>query len=373
MLAAVPNTEWTSTSVARVYSDPFGGIRGNTDADVPGDHRFLGATRDADSGLTLLGARYYDPVTGCFISVDPILNLEVPAHLHAYAYGFNNPVTFSDASGLEPKDQNGNFDGDPYSSPSTTSWAYLNGCGGNLSCVGTWVGNFQLNFYGGLAEGVGGLLLFACSSLCMVPMSVNSAVTAFSDWDAHLANEQAKGEQFREWWSDPWNNFWRPIGDNPGHAWGLTVFTANTLAVPGGGLVKLGGLGTKAGTVGAETFFRTMSADDFLRLNQTGAVQATGETFITESAEYALRYGGVTVQFSVVPGTKAALEAIGVRNRGGGEAALQYPDMPVASSGWGQTSALFKGEGDNVNIGLGAGRALEIFNDAILSWTKRQG
>lgn len=244
MLAAVPNTEWTSTSVARVYSDPFGGIRGNTDADVPGDHRFLGATRDADSGLTLLGARYYDPVTGCFISVDPILNLEVPAHLHAYAYGFNNPVTFSDASGLEPKDQNGNFDGDPYSSPSTTSWAHLNGCGGNLSCVGTWMNNFQLNFYGGLAEGVGGLLLFACSSLCMVPMSVNSAVTAFSDWDAHLANEQAKGEQFREWWSDPWNNFWRPIGEdwanNPGHAWGGTVFTAGTLVVPGGAAIKAG-------------------------------------------------------------------------------------------------------------------------------------
>lgn len=255
MLAAVPNTEWTSTSVARVYSDPFGGIRGNTDADVPGDHRFLGATRDADSGLTLLGARYYDPVTGCFISVDPILNLEVPAHLHAYAYGFNNPVTFSDASGLEPRDQNGNFDGDPYSSPSTTSWAYLNGCGGNLSCVGTWVGNFQLNFYGGLAEGVGGLLLFACSSLCMVPMSVNSAVTAFSDWDAHLASEQAKGEQVHEWWSDPWNNFWRPIGEdwanNPGHAWGGTVFTAATIAVPGGGLIKVGSAARAATAVEA--------------------------------------------------------------------------------------------------------------------------
>ncbi len=269
MLAAVPNTEWTSTSVARVYSDPFGGIRGNTDADVPGDHRFLGATRDADSGLTLLGARYYDPVTGCFISVDPILNLEVPAHLHAYAYGFNNPVTFSDASGLEPRDQNGNFDGDPYSSPSTTSWAYLNGCGGNLSCVGTWVGQNTLHYYGGLAEGLVGLAFFACSSICMVGASVHSAVGAFSDWDAHLANEQAKGEQFREWWSDPWNNFWRPIGEdwanNPGHAWGGTVFTAATIAVPGGGLIKLGSSTRAASAVNAGSArFVVNSAGDAL-------------------------------------------------------------------------------------------------------------
>ncbi len=114
VVAAIPNTEWTPTSLARVYSDPFGGIRGDSDADLPGDRRFLGATRDADSGLTLLGARYYDAAVGCFISVDPVLNLNVPAHLHAYAYGFNNPVTFSDASGLEPRTRDGKYDGNPY-------------------------------------------------------------------------------------------------------------------------------------------------------------------------------------------------------------------------------------------------------------------
>ncbi|CAN5330341.1 hypothetical protein BH11ACT5_BH11ACT5_14070 [soil metagenome] len=111
VVAAVPNTTWTTSSLARVYSDPFGRTRGSSDAALSGDQRFLGATRDADSGLTLLGARYYDPTVGCFLSVDPVLDVDIPAHLHAYAYGFNNPVTYADPSGTEPKDKNGNYDG----------------------------------------------------------------------------------------------------------------------------------------------------------------------------------------------------------------------------------------------------------------------
>jgi hypothetical protein len=73
--------------------------------------------------------------------------------------------------------------------------------------------------------------------------SVGDLIDASSDWDAHFAREQAKGEQFLEWWSDPWNNFWRPIGedfaDNPGHLLGGTVATANLMVVPGVGGIRL--------------------------------------------------------------------------------------------------------------------------------------
>jgi RHS repeat-associated protein len=97
---------------------------------VPGDHRFLGATRDQASGLTLLGARYHDPVLGRFLSVDPVLDVSIPAHLNAYSYGFNNPVTFSDASGLEPKDKDGNYDGAYYGSSGGGSTGAPPGAGG---------------------------------------------------------------------------------------------------------------------------------------------------------------------------------------------------------------------------------------------------
>ncbi|MFN4001059.1 RHS repeat-associated core domain-containing protein [Microcella sp.] len=98
LVAAVPNTNWAATAVERIYTDPFGGTRGASD-DLPGDRGFLGAVED-NTGLTLLGARYYDSEVGSFISVDPLLSPGVPAQFNAYVYSANNPVTWSDPSGL---------------------------------------------------------------------------------------------------------------------------------------------------------------------------------------------------------------------------------------------------------------------------------
>ncbi|GAA1750476.1 hypothetical protein GCM10009747_04780 [Agromyces humatus] len=103
-VAAIPNGGHPAkTAVTRLYTDPFGATRGASNAaTVPGDTQFLGKTRDQSTGLTLLGARYYDEATGRFISVDPVLDLTDPQQWNAYAYSGNNPLTFSDASGLLP-------------------------------------------------------------------------------------------------------------------------------------------------------------------------------------------------------------------------------------------------------------------------------
>ncbi|MGV9890635.1 ricin-type beta-trefoil lectin domain protein [Streptomyces sp. NPDC003395] len=82
--------------------DPFGNQRG---ADTAGVNRqqhagFLGATEDNGSGFTPLGARLYDPVVGRFLSADPVLDLNDVLQSNGYAYAHNNPVTFSDPSGL---------------------------------------------------------------------------------------------------------------------------------------------------------------------------------------------------------------------------------------------------------------------------------
>ncbi|MBO1751237.1 hypothetical protein J4G33_05420 [Actinotalea sp. BY-33] len=100
-LAAVPNTVWTAQSVTRLYTDPFGATRGASTPDsVAGDRQFLGKTRDNATGLTMLGARYYDELVGRFISVDPQLDPGTPAQFNAYVYSGNNPLTWSDPSGL---------------------------------------------------------------------------------------------------------------------------------------------------------------------------------------------------------------------------------------------------------------------------------
>ncbi len=59
----------------------------------------LGVMADAD-GLYFMRARFYDPATGRFISVDPIEGKPIePATLHRYLYAMNNTNIYADPSG----------------------------------------------------------------------------------------------------------------------------------------------------------------------------------------------------------------------------------------------------------------------------------
>ena len=98
-LVAIANTTWTAAGVVKQYTDPFGAARG-AGVDVPGERQFLDKTRDPSTGLTQVGARYYDETTGRFISVDPVLDLTNPQQWNAYVYANNNPTTWSDPTGL---------------------------------------------------------------------------------------------------------------------------------------------------------------------------------------------------------------------------------------------------------------------------------
>ncbi len=99
----------TTNQVTRRYTDPFGASRDSAaglpdptaggSADWVGDHGFLDKPSDT-TGLTAVGARLYDPVLGSFISVDPVMDLSDPQQWNAYAYANNNPLTWSDPTGL---------------------------------------------------------------------------------------------------------------------------------------------------------------------------------------------------------------------------------------------------------------------------------
>jgi RHS repeat-associated protein len=83
-------------------SDPFGNPRGTPPATGAwqGEKGFVGGNQDTSTGLTHLGARLYEPENGRFISVDPLINTNDPQQMNAYTYSINNPITFSDPSGL---------------------------------------------------------------------------------------------------------------------------------------------------------------------------------------------------------------------------------------------------------------------------------
>ncbi|MFD0822035.1 RHS repeat-associated core domain-containing protein [Micromonospora zhanjiangensis] len=89
----------TSQTLQRRYSTPFGGDRGAAPTFWPDDKGFVGGTKDG-TGLTHLGAREYDPQTGRFISVDPIIDPSDPQQMHGYAYASNSPTSYVDATGL---------------------------------------------------------------------------------------------------------------------------------------------------------------------------------------------------------------------------------------------------------------------------------
>ncbi|MGV9557436.1 RHS repeat domain-containing protein [Streptomyces sp. NPDC003522] len=92
----------TTQAITRRYTKPFGESRDVTRPTWPDDKGFLGKPADADTGLTHVGAREYDPATGRFLSVDPVLAPEDHESLNGYAYANNTPVTKSDPSGLRP-------------------------------------------------------------------------------------------------------------------------------------------------------------------------------------------------------------------------------------------------------------------------------
>ncbi|WP_309485303.1 RHS repeat-associated core domain-containing protein [Streptomyces sp. WELS2] len=87
-------------ALTKRYSTPFGAPRGTKPTTWPDDKAFLGKPADDTTNLTHIGAREYDPTTGQFISVDPMLVLDQHQSLNGYAYANNTPVTMSDPSGM---------------------------------------------------------------------------------------------------------------------------------------------------------------------------------------------------------------------------------------------------------------------------------
>ena len=97
----------TQTATDSTLYDGFGMTVSKTGTN-PTPFGFVGASQyqsDTDSGLQLLGHRYYDPSIGRFLSVDP-----AQVGTNWYAYCDNNPLTGIDPEGLEGEGSKGSHD-----------------------------------------------------------------------------------------------------------------------------------------------------------------------------------------------------------------------------------------------------------------------
>ena len=90
------------TTVAALTA-PASATSSVTSRELPaGEKGFIGGTDDSATGLTNLGAREYQPLSGSFVSPDPMQYAYDPQDLNAYSYATDNPTTLSDPSGASP-------------------------------------------------------------------------------------------------------------------------------------------------------------------------------------------------------------------------------------------------------------------------------
>ena len=79
---------------------PYGERTVNSAGAVGNRQFFHGKAFDADTELGYFGARYYDPLVGRFMGMDPQHFTEDNLHsFNRYAYGNNNPVKYADKDG----------------------------------------------------------------------------------------------------------------------------------------------------------------------------------------------------------------------------------------------------------------------------------
>lgn len=97
--SAVAGTNSAGAVVWRESEQPFG-EDWTTAAANDNQAGYTGHVEDAATGLTYMQARYYDPVIGRFLSIDPVgFSPGRPDMFNRYAYAANDPVNMWDPDG----------------------------------------------------------------------------------------------------------------------------------------------------------------------------------------------------------------------------------------------------------------------------------
>jgi len=96
----VATTNSARQVLTRTRYEPYGATAAGTN---PTGIGFTGHVNDADTGLVYMQQRYYEPLAGRFLSVDPVTtDAKTAEHFNRYAYGNNNPYRYTDPEGRVP-------------------------------------------------------------------------------------------------------------------------------------------------------------------------------------------------------------------------------------------------------------------------------
>lgn len=100
----VARTDGAGNLISRTYYEPYG----NTAAGAQPTIGFTGHVNDVDTGLTYMEQRYYDPVAGRFLSLDPeTTDVKTGLGFNRYVYANNSPNRYVDPDGRDAVDKFG--------------------------------------------------------------------------------------------------------------------------------------------------------------------------------------------------------------------------------------------------------------------------
>ncbi|MDH5633499.1 MAG: RHS domain-containing protein [Gammaproteobacteria bacterium] len=104
-------TDETGTVLWRESYESYGLRRLKEPNSATNTRYFTGHPEDSNTGLTYMGARYYDPTIGRFLSTDPVHYQEGNHHtFNRYSYAANNPYKYIDPDGEQFQFNDPNFE-----------------------------------------------------------------------------------------------------------------------------------------------------------------------------------------------------------------------------------------------------------------------
>jgi len=103
--SVVALTDGTGAAVNTYTYDPYGNVTPGASNSGANPWQYTGGYLDSETGLVKLGQRYYDPSFGRFTQLDPLGG--------GYVYTNDNPVNFTDLTGLDDDDGGSGGSGPP--------------------------------------------------------------------------------------------------------------------------------------------------------------------------------------------------------------------------------------------------------------------